>query len=556
MTANRRRTLTTALVSALGSGAAPDSAPAAAAADADAATATAPAADGADPVVVVDLDLPGDTISRHLYGHFAEHLGRCIYGGFFVGEDSEIPNVRGIRADVVEALRALSIPNLRWPGGCFADEYHWKDGIGPREERPRMVNSHWGDVVEDNSFGTHEFMDLVELLGTEAYVNGNVGSGTVQEMSEWIEYLTRADDSPMAALRRANGRDEPWKVPFFGIGNESWGCGGNMRAEDYTALARQYSTFVRDHAGNKVTRIAAGASDGDLAWTEALMGAFGDGLARGPEGDAGPYQAISLHYYTMTGPWSDKGDATGFSEDEWYLALARASRIDELLARHSTVMDRHDPYRKVGLVLDEWGTWWNVEPGTNPGFLYQQNSLRDALVASIHFDAFHRHAGRLIMANIAQTVNVLQAMILTDEETGALVLTPTYHVFAMNAGHHDASALPVHVALPGEVPVVDGRPLPLLSASASVRADGSTALVSLSNLDASAPRTVVLDLRGREVAGHRALVLTAESTDAHNTPEQPEAVAPRELTGVRAHARGLEVDLPAHSYATISLDLV
>ena len=494
--------------------------------------------------VVIDLDLPGTTISRHLYGHFAEHLGRCIYGGFFVGEDSEIPNTRGIRDDVVEALRALKIPNLRWPGGCFADEYHWKDGIGPREDRPRVVNSHWGDVVEDNSFGTHEFMDLVELLGTEAYVNGNVGSGTVQEMSEWIEYLTRADDSPMAALRRANGRDEPWKVPYFGIGNESWGCGGNMRAEDYTALARQYSTFVREHAGNQVTRIAGGANVDDYGWTEALMKDAGPHL---------PYQAISLHNYTFAHSWEEKGSARGFSDEEWYSTLANAARTEELIARHSTIMDRYDPQKKVGLVLDEWGTWWDVEPGTNPGFLYQQNTVRDALVASLHFDGFHRHADRLIMANIAQTVNVLQAMILTDPETGALVLTPTYHVFAMNAGHQDARALDAHLLLPEEVAEVNGRALPMLSASASTT--GETALVSLSNLDLDQERTLVLDLRGRAVAGHSAQVLTAEAAGTYNTPEQPDAVAPRPLEAVREHERGLEITLPPHSFATVELQL-
>jgi alpha-N-arabinofuranosidase len=505
--------------------------------------------------VVVALDLPGDTINKHVYGHFAEHLGRCIYGGFFVGENSEIPNVRGIRQDVVEALKAVNIPNLRWPGGCFADDYHWKHGIGPREQRPRMVNSHWGDVVEDNSFGTHEFMDLVEMLDTEAYVNGNVGSGTVAEMSEWIEYLTRADDSPMASLRRSNGRDEPWKVGFFGIGNEPWGCGGNMKVEHYVDLARQYSTYVRDHADNKVTRIAAGASDFDEHWTEVLMQAYDEHLATSKDGDPGPYQAISVHYYTMSGPWSDKGDALTFTEDEWYRTLSRAARVDELLERHSTVMDRYDPYRKVGLVLDEWGTWWNVEEGTNPGFLYQQNTLRDALVASVHFDAFHRHAGRLLMANIAQTVNVLQAMILTDEESGALVLTPTYHVFAMNTGHHDAQALPTNVLLPEDPQVVEGRELPLLSASASVKAEENTALISLSNLDVTEERTVVLDLRGREFTGYEGTVLTAGALNAHNTPEDGQAVAPQPLTGIRPHARGLEVDLPAHSYATVSLQL-
>ena len=551
MTVNRRRSLTTALVSSLQAPAAGETAPGSAAAATDG-TGAAPVS-GGPARVVVDLDRPGDTISRHVYGHFAEHLGRCIYGGFYVGEDSEIPNTRGIRDDVVEALRALQIPNLRWPGGCFADDYHWRDGIGPREERPRMVNSHWGDIVEDNSFGTHEFMDLVELLGTEAYVNGNVGSGTVAEMSDWIEYLTRADDSPMASLRRANGRDEPWTVPFFGIGNEAWGCGGNMRAEDYAALARQYSTYVRDHGGNEVTRIAAGANIDDFGWTEALMRAATN--LEGRDGKAGPYQAISLHYYTMSGSWEDKGSATEFSEEEWYRTLSRAAFAEELVARHSTVMDRYDPHRKVGLVFDEWGTWWNVEPGTNPGFLYQQNTVRDALVASIHFDGFHRHADRLLMANIAQTVNVLQAMILTDPDSGALVLTPTYHVFAMNAGHQDARALDAHVLLPEEIAEVDGRALPMLSASASTT--GETALVSLSNLDLDQERTLVLDLRGRGVTGHTATVLTGEGSAAHNTPEQPEAVAPRPLENVREleNRGGLEITLPPHSFATVELQL-
>lgn len=500
-----------------------------------------------DARVVIDLDLPGPTISRHLYGHFAEHLGRCIYGGFYVGEDSDIPNQGGIRLDVVEALRELRIPNLRWPGGCFADEYHWRDGIGPRDERPRMVNSHWGDVVEDNAFGTHEFMALCEMLGADAYVNGNVGSGSPREMSEWIEYLTREDDSPMAALRRANGRDEPWRVPFFGIGNEAWGCGGNMRAEAYADLARQFSTYVRDHADNRVTRIAAGANVDDYGWTDELMRALGD-LSE----QAAPFQAISLHYYTMTGPWDAKGSATSFTTDEWYLALSRAYRIEELLTRHATVMDRHDPDRRVGLVLDEWGTWWDVEPGTNPGFLYQQNTLRDALVASVHFDAFHRHADRLVMANIAQTVNVLQAMLLTDPDTGALVRTPTFHVFAMNAGHQDADSLAAHV-IGAEERSVDGRDLPLVHASASRR--GDTALVSLSNLDVDEARTIVLDLRGAELEGWNGTVLTAGDTAAHNTPDTPDAVAPAPLEGVRRGARGLEVDLPAHAFATIELAL-
>lgn len=500
---------------------------------------------------VIDLDLPGPRISRHVYGHFAEHLGRCIYGGFYVGEDSPIPNEGGIRLDVVEALRGIGIPNLRWPGGCFADEYHWRDGIGPKADRPRMVNTHWGDVEENNHFGTHEFMALCELLGADAYVNGNVGSGTVQEMSEWVEYLTRDGDSPMARLRRQNGRDEAWKVPFWGIGNEAWGCGGNMSAEHYAEEARRYATFCRDHGGNTLTRIAAGASDDDVKWTKALMEALNClGCQREP---TNIFQAVSFHYYTLVGTWADKGSAVDFSTDDYYATMSKAQDVERVLQAHATIMDAYDPAKKVGLVLDEWGTWWDVEPGTNPGFLYQQNTLRDALVASVHFDVFHRHADRLVMANIAQTVNVLQAMLLTDEETGALVLTPTYHVFEMNRGHHDAESLAVHVVDGPERSAAGDRPLDLVSASASLR-DGR-ALVSLSNLDAERPLELALDLRGREVTGWQGRVLTADAPQAHNTADAPTAVSPTELVGIERDGSLLRLTLPPHAFATLELEL-
>ena len=497
--------------------------------------------------VVIDLDVPGPTISRHLYGHFAEHLGRCVYDGFYVGESSPLPNEGGIRLDVVEALKALNIPNLRWPGGCFADEYHWMNGVGPRSERPRMVNTNWGNVEENNHFGTHEFMALCELLGAEPYVNGNVGSGTVQEMSHWVEYLTRDGDSPMVRMRKANGREQPWKVPFWGIGNEAWGCGGNLTAQDYVALARQYATFCKDHDGNKLYRIAAGASDDDLAWTEALMQAIS--RLGGEPRDL--FQAISVHYYTVPGSWEHKGSATEFGLDDYYRTMIKAQHIDRILTGHSTVMDAYDPQHKIGLVLDEWGTWWDVEPGTNPGFLYQQNALRDALVASLHFDVFHRHAERLVMANIAQTVNVLQAMLLTDD-TG-LVLTPTYHVFEMNKGHQDATSVPVHLVDRPAPYELDGKQLELLSVSASVK--DSQALVSLTNLDPSGPADVVLDLRGATLGEHRGRLLTAPEPQAHNSAGDPQAVAPSTLTGVVADPRGLRVTMPPHSFATLAVDL-
>lgn len=514
-------------------------------------------------VAVVNLDLPDSTISRHIYGHFAEHLGRCIYGGIWVGEDSSLPNIEGMRTEIIEALRDIKIPNLRWPGGCFADEYHWRDGIGPKEDRARVVNTHWGDVVEDNSFGTHEFMRLCELLETEAYVNGNVGSGTVQEMSEWIEYLTRDGDSPMAMLRRENGRDKPWKVPFFGIGNESWGCGGNMNAKHYANLARQYATYVRDHDGNKVTRIAAGANRDDFQWTEELMKNIVCSTCM--DTSPAPYQAISLHYYSdlrEDGPsqhWFENArtSATEFTTEEWYKTMLLVQDFGRIIAGHATIMDKYDPEKLVGLVVDEWGTWWDVEPGTNPGFLYQQNTMRDALVASMHFDIFHKQADRISMANIAQTVNVLQAMILTDPETGKVVLTPTYYVFKMNVPHQDAEHLPVGIA--SEVPsiTVDGKKLPLISLSAS-RKDGS-ALISLTNLDIENEHTVKLDIRGGNLANIRGVLLTGDEPGALNTFEDPDRVVPTQYEGFTVSDLGastqIEVTLPPHSYVTLQGDM-
>jgi alpha-N-arabinofuranosidase len=320
--------------------------------------------------LVIHADRGGSQISRHIYGHFAEHLGRCIYDGVWVGPESKIPNVRGIRTDIVEALRKIRIPVLRWPGGCFADEYHWRDGVGPVDSRPRLVNTHWGGVIETNRFGTHEFMDLCEQLGCEPYICGNVGSGTVREMQDWVEYLTFNGRTAMADLRRAHGREKAWPVRFWGVGNESWGCGGNMRPEFYADQFRRYATYCRNLGGNKLYKIACGAHDVDYNWTEVLMR------------EAAKYMdGLSLHYYVSPETWEHKGSATRFDESEWFAIMKKILLLDGMIANHSKIMDRFDPERRVGLIIDEWGAWYDVEPGTNPGFLYQQNTLRDALVA-------------------------------------------------------------------------------------------------------------------------------------------------------------------------------
>ena len=371
----------------------------------------------------------GKKINKNIYGHFSEHLGRCIYGGIYVGENSDIPNVNGMRTDVVQALKKIGVPVLRWPGGCFADEYHWEDGIGPKETRKRMVNTNWGGVVEDNSFGTHEFMELCRQIGCEPYVNANVGSGTVREMAEWVEYMNSTGDSTVVQKRWANGHKEPFNLKYLGVGNENWGCGGNMRPEYYADEYRRYQTFCRNYGDNKLYRIACGPSSGDWNWTDKLMERAGRYL-----------DAITLHHYTVPHTWDKKGSATDFDADEYYLTLRNAAYMDTLIRGHLAIMDKYDHEHRVGLIVDEWGTWFDCEPGTNPGFLYQQNTMRDAMVAALTLDILGSHCDRVVMANIAQMVNVLQAVILTD---GAkMICTPTYHVFDLYKAHHDANYLP------------------------------------------------------------------------------------------------------------------
>ncbi len=486
---------------------------------------------------MVHTDRPGPTINPNIYGHFAEHLGRLVYDGLWVGPDSSIPNTRGLRNDVVTALKEMSVPVLRWPGGCFADEYHWRDGIGPRDKRPRRPNASWGGV-DNNAFGTHEFLDLCEMLGADAYVNGNVGSGTPQEQMEWIEYMTSDSDSTLANLRRQNGRDKPWKVPFFAVGNETWGCGGHMRPEYYADLYRQYATFIKNQSGNRIQRLASGSHDDNYKWTEVLM----EQAARHMDG-------LSLHYYTLpTGNWGKKGSAVQFEEGEWHSTLVRTLRMEGFIQKHSAIMDKYDPQKRIGLMVDEWGTWYDTEPGRDMGALYQQNSLRDAVVAGINLNIFNTHADRVRMANIAQMVNVLQAMILTDKEK--MVLTPTYHVFRMYKVHHGATLIPVDLNTPeyklGETTV------PALHVSASRDQNGRLHL-SIVNLDPSRTAELTTTLSGTAVKTVVGAVLTAPAMNAINTFEKRDAVKPVPFSGARLQGSQLSLNIPSKSVVMLEI---
>ncbi len=466
-------------------------------------------------------------INKEIYGHFSEHLGRCIYEGLYVGENSKIPNKNGIRTDVVKALKEMKLPLLRWPGGCFADEYHWKDGIGPKENRKKMINTHWGGVLEDNSFGTHEFLELCGQVGCQPYINGNLGSGTVQEMSEWIEYMTFDGVSPMADLREKNGRKEPWKVKYFGVGNENWGCGGNMTPEYYANEYRRYQTYCRNYGENRLFKIACGPNVADYNWCDTVMKI------------AHPYMdALSLHYYTFENKWEDKGSATVFDEEGWYKTIKKALYMEELVTRHSKIMDRYDPDKRIALAVDEWGCWFNVEPGTNPGFLYQQSTMRDALVAGVTLNIFNKYSDRVRIANIAQLINVLQSVILTEGEK--MLLTPTYHVFNMYKCHQDATL--VDSFMETEEVGIDGARVPNLNESVSLDQEGNLN-VTVNNLSVTDSYEITGILVDRKVNSVKAEILTNEM-NAHNTFDKPDVVHTEEFKNFKVTEKGIDFNIP------------
>jgi len=467
--------------------------------------------------VTVLMKEPIGTIRPEVHGHFAEHLGTCIEGGVWVGEDCDtkrIDHIGGIRRDVVEALRAINPPVLRWPGGCFADDYHWADGIGPRGKRPRSVNMHWGQTIETNGFGTHEFINFCRLIGAQPYLAGNLGSGTVREMRDWVEYCNFTGDSTLARMRGTNGSPQPFGVRYWGVGNENWGCGGNMCPEDYAVEYKRYSTYLADFSGTKNYLIACGPDTGrkeyHADWTRRFFSKLGGHRK---------IHGFAAHYYCGTA-----GTATEYSTDQWYELIGKAMKIEDRIVAHRTIMDEFDPERKIGLLFDEWGTWHPPTPGRNPRHLWQQNTMRDAVVAAISLDAFHRHADKVVMANIAQTVNVLQALILTDDEK--MLLTPTYHVFDLYQPHKGAQGVRLNVETENisYAAADEKRTLPAVSGSASVRNRELT--LSLVNAHATLPAEIVIEVRDGKVSEVQSSVLSHDEITAHNTFEDPGAVAP------------------------------
>lgn len=491
--------------------------------------------------VTIHANQGKNIINKEIYGQFAEHLGSCIYGGLWVGPQSNIPNTDGYRNDVLKALIDLKVPVLRWPGGCFADEYHWMDGIGPRDKRPKMQNNNWGGTIEDNSFGTHEFLNLCEKIGAEPYISGNVGSGSVEELAKWVEYMTSDGDTPMANLRRKNGREKSWNVKYLGVGNESWGCGGNMRPEYYSDLFRRYSTYCRNYDNHKLYKIASGASDYDYDWTKLLMNNVGNRM-----------NGLSLHYYTVTGWNGSKGSATKFSNDDYYWTLGKCLEIEDVIKKHSAIMDEKDPKQHIGLLVDEWGTWWDEEPGTIKGHLFQQNTMRDAFVAALSLNVFHRHSDRVRMANIAQIANVLQSMILTDTNgKGHMVLTPTYHVFRMYQPFQDATYLPLDVKC-DSMKVRDNRTIPMVSASAAKTKDGNM-VISLANVSLDKAQNIDIDIENAGIKNINGEILTSKNIGDYNDFNNPDVVKPVPFKDVKVKKNTLKVKIPAKSIVVLNI---
>jgi alpha-N-arabinofuranosidase len=499
-------------------------------------TEAAPAAAELKATASVDARAAGDRISPEIYGQFAEQLGTGINGGIWVGADSAIPNIRGYRRDVVEALQRLKVPVVRWPGGCYADIYDWRDGIGPRTRRPITLNKWWGNTEERNQFGTHEFFDFAELIGARTYLNVNVGTGSPGEARDWIEYVSSSSNSRLAQLRRTNGRAAPWKIDYVGLGNEMWGCGGNLRANEFSPMLRLFSTFIREDKGPKI--VAGGATGSDYQWTEELM-----------ESSRGQIDAISLHYYTLpTGDWAKKGAAVGFDEAAWAATFARTRAIEEMIRGHDQRMDKYDPANRLGLMVAEWGTWYDPTPGTNAAFLQQENTLRDALVAATNFHIFHRHADRVHMANIAQMVNVLQAMILTDGPR--MAVTPTYHAFMLYQPFQGAQAVPVRVVSP-ELQSGGSR-LPAIDVTAA-RDPAGVLYVAIINIDPRDDAQVDLELlgfTGRRIEGR---ILTARRMDSRNSLDGRQEVAPASFNGARWQSGRLRVNMPSKAIVRLTL---
>lgn len=468
------------------------------------------------PELTVDvlLDEPVGTIKPSVYGQFTEHIGGVIYDGIWVGADSKIPNIGGIRKTLVDHVKRLGRVVVRWPGGCFADRYHWRDGIGPAAHRPRRFGR-WREATEPNTFGTHEFIRFCRLCEVEPYFAANVGTGSPEEFQQWVEYCNApAGSTTLADERAASGDLAPLGVRYWGVGNESWGCGGKFTPEDYCREYRRFTEWLPEY-GVKPYLIAAGPNGNDLDWTRRFFAKWADGTRA-------PIQGWAPHYYCGT-----TGHALKFNADQWYEQLAKANQMEKLIVDQWNALAAHDPEHRIKLVVDEWGAWHPAGTEINPNHLFEQmGTLRDALVAALTLDTFNRHAEKVDMANVAQLVNNLHSLFLADGDK--FVATPNFHVFEMYRPHHDATSVRIEVRAPAVAFGPAAAPGRIFRIAGSASRSGRRALtLTLVHTHATEPAEIAIRLRGGSAASVRRTVLTHQELNAHNTFARPETVVPR-----------------------------
>jgi alpha-N-arabinofuranosidase len=479
--------------------------------------------------ILIRSDVETGLVRPAFHGQFAEHLGSCVYGGLWVGKNSSIPNINGYRQQAVEYLRELGVPVLRWPGGCFADDYHWRDGIGPAEKRPKRVNIHWGGYVEDNSFGTHEFMGLCKLIGAEPYLAGNVGSGSPHELGDWIEYCNYPSGSTLSDERAANGSPQAFGVRLWGVGNESWGCGGLMTPEEYSNEFRRFSVYIREFGGVKPFRVACGPNRNDVRWSRGVM----DGFRRAvPEG-------FSMHYYE-----NGKDQATNFTPQNMDEQLSEFSKLEQAIIQQRALLDSYPGGSNVGLIVDEWGVWDRIpeEDEAKYGRLWQQSTMRSALGAALGLNIFNRQADKLYMCNIAQVMNVLQSVLLTDGPKGRhCIRTSTYYAFDLFKPHRSKTAVKVETS---------GSSPRDLSVSAS-KGPGQL-VVTFVNPRPDRDIQAACSLQGTRAAGGSARILQDPDWNAANTFDNPNRLVPKTHPAT-VEGTSLKVDLPRLSVVTVEL---
>ena len=444
------------------------------------------------------------TVSPEIYGHFTEHIGGVIYGGIWVGKNSDIPNIKGFRKDIVEKLKAIHAPVIRWPGGCFAEIYDWRDGIG--ENRPTRLNwwTNRDGKYESNAVGTHEFMDFCEAVGAKAYFAANLTTVSPLHIRNWMDYcLSPKGSTTLACEREANGHPEPFDIPYWGVGNENWGGGGEMTPQFYSDEFRRFATVLKNDFPN-AELFACGEDAARYDWTHGFM--------RGVEACGVRFSGYAMHYYTH-----GVGEAIDFTEQDWDGQMKSAALMEDIIKRNWHIICGYGMENKARLVVDEWGCWHKENSGPSKGanLFEQQSTMRDAMVTALTFNIFNNHCDKVRMANAAQLVNNLHCLFLASGEN--CITTPTYHVFDLYQEHQGAKA--IRTAVSGKEDDAE------LTVSASVK-DGKT-LVTVGNLSCKKDVTVSLESVGGKISGEaEAVLLYSEDVHAHNTFEAPQTVAP------------------------------